>query len=384
MKNKLAKAINEKDVENTYREEFMRNIKNAKITSPYNIDGLLESKNIRSLLEFKYQLDLKNKLAQCNILLQTIYYLKKFETEGQKLPSTIFVGDIDECFALHPNKIIKYLASEIDWKIAPSEAYKKNPEILQAMVKDQDILPFVFDIDEKFSIKTIINKIKDLSESVIRKVRVTEHNITTIFDYFDKNVIAKKSKINTNQKANLFVQLIINTEDNYLHPKRKNILVSKSLGEVDINQNQFQSFFKHFEGDTYAPSEKETLTGFVDRLIEDSTRRKQGEFFTPTAFVDLAHKYIAETFGEDWKEKYIVWDCAWGTGNLTRDYKFKSLYASTLIKSDLDTAEQMNYNPEATKFQYDFLNDDYQNLFESKIPEKLKEAILEKKEILFL
>jgi hypothetical protein len=121
------------------------------------------------------------------------------------------------------------------------------------------------------------------------------------------------------------------------------------------------------------------LAAVVDRIVEDTTRRKQGEFFTPAIWVDKAHEYIASVYGEDWKEKYIVWDPAWGTGNLTRDYKFKELYVSTLNQSDIDTANQMGYNPEAVKFQYDFLNDDYE-----KLPVGLRNAIESGKEIIVL
>jgi len=377
LKSNLTKAINEKDVENIYRAELVK-IEDSQITSPYAVDGLLETKDIRSLLEFKYNEAFKNKLSQCNVLIQCLYYLKKFEINGDKLPTTIFVGDINECFAIHTNSIVKYLSSEIDWKIAPSEAHKKNPELIQAMVGDINILPFVYDVDDNFNIKTVIEKIKDFSDNVIRKVRVTKHNIVSIFDYFDKNVLGKV-ELTTNEKANLFIQIVINPNENCLHPKRKNILMTKSFGELNVNQNLYNSFFQHFEGDVYSPKEKEELTSLVDRLVEDSVRRNKGEFFTPTPFVDLAHKYIDETFGYDWKEKYVVWDCAWGTGNLTRDYKFKELYVSTLEQSDIDTANQMGYNMEATKFQYDFLNDD-----DSKLPIGLKNAIESGKEILFL
>lgn len=160
LKLKLSKSINEKDVENIYREEFVKTGK-FQITSPYSVDGLLEAKNIRSLLEFKYDDALKTKLSQCNILIQCLYYLKKFEVNGDKLPTTIFVGDINECFAIHTNSIVKYLSSEIDWKIAPSEAHKKNPELIQAMVNDVNILPFVYNVDDNFHIKEVIEKIKE-------------------------------------------------------------------------------------------------------------------------------------------------------------------------------------------------------------------------------
>jgi hypothetical protein len=376
---KLKSALNEKDVENAYRSEFLK-MDGVEITSPFNVDGLLISEKMRftSLLEFKHEGSLKNKLSQCNVLIQCLYYLKKFENNGTKLPSTIFVGDIDECFIIHTNSIIKYLSWEIDWKLAPSEAYKRNPELIKAMVGDNDIIPFVHNVDSDFNLKVFSEKIQEISTNVIRKVRITKHNIVNIYNYFEKNVI-KADKLTTNEKSNLFVQIVINPDENFLHPRKKNVLVSKSFGEIPVNQNTFNSFFGHFEGDIYSPKEKEQLTALVDRLVEDTTRRNKGEFFTPTPFVDLAHKYISDTFGEDWKEKFVVWDCAWGTGNLTRDFRFKELYVSTLEQSDIDTANQMGYNMESTKFQFDFLNDS-----DDKLPAGLQEAINSGKEILFL
>ncbi len=129
--------------------------------------------------------------------------------------------------------------------------------------------------------------------------------------------------------------------------------------------------------------------------MNEEKKRRTGAFFTPTIWVDEAHKMIEENLGKDWKEKYIVWDPAWGTGNLTRDYKFKELYCSTIEASDIHTANQMGYNPEAVKFQYDFLND---GIFlneetgeyvidvdmDNKLPQGLKNAIQEGKPIVIL
>ena len=69
---------------------------------------------------------------------------------------------------------------------------------------------------------------------------------------------------------------------------------------------------------------------------------------------------MTETFGENWKNEYVVWDCAWGTGNLTRDYAFKELYCSTLRKTDLDLGEKNN--SDSYKFVYNFLEDDIEML----------------------
>ena len=92
-----------------------------------------------------------------------------------------------------------------------------------------------------------IEKIKDLAKNITRLISITPHNITEVFSYFEKNVLGKHN-LTTNQLANLFVQLLINPDENYLHPvtKRKTI-VTKTFNEVSIKSKEaFTSFFSHF------------------------------------------------------------------------------------------------------------------------------------------
>jgi len=375
--NQLILSVNEKDVENSYRQYFTRKFSDMIFTSPFSCDGLGESKKqkIRVLTEFKDGLNLLSKFDQIKVLAQTVYYIKKFELAGIILPTTIFVGNRNECFVIHANDLFKYLSMDLDWSIAPSNAHK-NLVLVNEMMMDENINPHIFSIH---NIDECISKLKDLTEGVIRLIPITPHNITEVFSYFEKNVLGKHN-LNTNQLSNLFVQILINPVNNYLHPvKKRKTIVTKSFNEVSVKTREsFTSFFSHFQYE-YTPRQKEDITAVVDRLIQDVTRRKQGEFFTPTIWVDKAHEYIASVYGEDWKEKYIVWDPAWGTGNLTRDYKFKELYVSTLNYSDIQTANQMGYNPEAVKFQFDFLNDDYDFL-----PKGLRDAIESGREIIVL
>lgn len=97
-----------------------------------------------------------------------------------------------------------------------------------------------------------------------------------------------------------------------------------------------------------------------DRLIENIERRNRGVFYTPLIWANYAHKLITEQFGSRWKEGFVVYDCCCGTKNLTRDYRFKELYCSTLEQAELDISK--NYNKEATSFQFDFLNDSLDDL----------------------
>ena len=122
---------------------------------------------------------------------------------------------------------------------------------------------------------------------------------------------------------------------------------------------------------------KSNFSKISDRLIEDTNRRNKGEFYTPTTFVDKAHRMIEKALGEDWKEKFVVWDNCCGTKNLTRDYRFNELYCSTLEQGELDQCT--GYNKEAVSFQFDFLNDSL-----DKLPASLIEALKANKPIVFL
>lgn len=374
----------ERQVEDVYNKGitmyFIKD-KNISLEYPYGCDGVLTvDMFLKLLIEYKYNEELINPVSRAKVLVQVLYYLKHFEENGERLPNIIMVGDINEVFVLNADDhFTSYLDEKIDWNIAPSNAHEKNPDLVLKIAKDDKINPFVWSVDENFSFQDVANRIKELATNNPRHVRITEHNISKIFDYFTLKVIKDSNKIAPNDLVGIFISSIIDKNSCYKHPNNPNILVANNK-QIQINGRNFDSFFSYFEKE-YSPEEKNKFTEISDRLIEDTKRRRSGEFYTPTLFTDYAHKMLSEQLGEDWKEKYVVWDCCWGTGNLTRDYQFKELYASTLEQAELDCGQR--YNPEATKFVFDFLNDDISNLFGCKLPPKLQEALEQNKPIVF-
>ena len=206
---------------------------------------------------------------------------------------------------------------------------------------------------------------------------ITEHNVDKVFACF-KKVIKNSKKVNTNDLVSLFFGSITNKDEYYLHPTKKNTLITPNGKTYSVNGSLFTAFRSHFQSE-YSQNEKARFAEISDRLIEDTTRNNNGQFYTPTPWADYAHKMISEQFGEDWKDEYVVWDCACGTKNLTRDYRFKELYCSTLEQAELDISK--NYNQEATSFVFDFLNE-YDEDLERKAPGLMK-AIRENKKLLF-
>ncbi|MDR0340861.1 MAG: hypothetical protein LBH55_01135, partial [Mycoplasmataceae bacterium] len=361
MKSKFFEEIKisqiERQVEDVYNKGITMYFPNINIEYPFGCDGVVntnvDGKLLKLIIEYKFDETFKNPVSRAKVLVQVIYYIKKFEQKGEILPNVCLVGDKNECFVFHVNDILSYLDEEVDWTIAPSHAHLNNPALISKIVSESKVNPFIFDIDDNFSFKEVSDKIKELALNIQRYVHITEHNLSTIFDYFAKNVIKNADKLDSKDIVSYFIGIINNDEVYYKHPTKKNILVAKDK-HISIDDSAFVSFFKHFQK-TYTPQEKNKFTEIADRLISDLERRRSGDFWTPTPFVDYAHKMLSEQFGDDWKEKYVVYDNCCGSCNLTRDYKFKELYCSTLFQSELDLTTR--YNPEATKFQFDWLND---------------------------
>lgn len=205
-----------------------------------------------------------------------------------------------------------------------------------------------------------------------------KNKIENIFQYFTTNVVndLSKLKVDANEIVNIFYSILKEEYD-----LKNNNLIVKNY-KISVNIDNFKSMVNE-----KILKEIDDFSIIADRLIEDTNRRFKGEFYTPPTWVNEAHKMVSKAFGDDWKDKYTVWDCSCGTGNLTRDYEFKKLYCSTLNESDFDISKI--YNKNATKFQYDFLNDDNslnKDSLESdvKLPSSLFKSLKEDEPILFL
>ena len=93
----------------------------------------------------------------------------------------------------------------------------------------------------------------------------------------------------------------------------------------------------------------------------DTATRRGGVFHTPLPFTKKACEYVETIIGNSWtqSDRYRLWDMAAGTGHLElflpKEFQ-KYCYLSTLDPKDVQHLEKTF--PDATVFQYDYLNDD--------------------------
>ena len=378
----LATATDERAVQRGYESGFLFLLpENAFFTCPCKCDGYLDYDFFfRLLCEYKLDKPLDNPVERAKVLIQILYYLHRFEAEGLEQPSVLFAGDKNECFLLHANGLLPFLDEPLDWTIAPSDAPRENPKTVAKIAESCAQTLFVHAVNPKqFELGAVLAQAYDLAQKTVRHVRATPANISAMFDYFCQQVLKDPKALDPNDAVGCFLAAILNKANTYLHPKLPGILVYDASKHIHISPAGWESYFAHYDNH-YTPSECAAFTAIYDRLLEDTKRRRNGEFYTPTPFVNLAHRLIGETLGADWRERYVVWDCAWGTGNLTRDFSFARLYSSTNEAAELHLGE--NYNPGAVKFLFDFLNDPIEDLF-GKLPPSLIADLEANKPVLF-
>lgn len=339
---------------------------NATITHDYrnNTDGYIEITNTTTpyalLVEAKRDLNLSaNKKDRATVYAQVCWYLRNLPTTGARTPSVVVICDTDEIFAMPANKLDKYTTNDTyPWHNYSASTMHQDATLLADLIQDSNLHHvYVHDIQAGFDPNMFLWAVDAMGQRTKPlRVPINKESMDHVFTRFKMEVLGTDATgLKNKDEISLFIDILRGNSDIYAHPKKPNTLV---VGDkhLTLDTYRFEQFWSQYVVGDYTLVELKSLTEVADTLIEETDRRFTGDFWTPPRWVDKAHEYIEDALGTDWKERYIVCDPACGTLNLTRDYRFKELYASTLFQEELDIAS--DYNPEATKLQYDFLNDD--------------------------
>jgi len=303
------------------------------------------------------------------------------------VPTKLFLG------ILHDN--------DVKWNIAPNDI--KNEYFLKLISKLKFVL-FNNPEVKTFNFGTQDEEIKDfIKNNVLKgdtenKFSITEHNFDRVYlkwvDKVKPSIACnwEEEKKNGLLDADFFLADLLSKDD--LSFKNKLLIVlqkdhyqlikamkkSKVLIEDDEyffkdKQKAYKAFWSIYERPPL-PVYWDNIINRKDLLVPQDIRERKGSFFTPQIWVEKSQEYLADVFGQDWQEKYYVWDCCAGTGNLLVgiNRKLENVYASTIDESDVkamyDRIENGARLLKKNVFQFDFLNDDFK-----KLPKSLKDII---------
>lgn len=230
----------------------------------------------------------------------------------------------------------------------------------------------------KLEIERLQNKLiiidREEEKNKYKKIVVTESNIVRVYNRFANEVVLKKEEYEDGVLVSTFLDLVIYETIKGYSKNEKGYFLSYR-DKIYIDKRDYEKFINNVVIGKYTDEEVSQLVSVSDKLQDIANRRAEGCYYTELNWVNEAHKMVEKELGTNWKEKYVIWDCASGKGNLTTGKTFKELYCSTLKEEDLKYVEN------GVKFQLDFLNEDIEKSY--KIPPKIFQALNEDKPIVF-
>lgn len=327
---------------------------------------------------------------------QLLHYVQYALNRGEKVPPFLCVIDTEKAAIMKSADVLPFLEKKtIKWG---QSASKFTPEALAEVSTHigTHFVSFKISTHEEEFISTVKMAIK--SGDIIR-TPITPDNLKQVFDKWVDMIGSEINGISKEDYALLFFADIMHDGTVSTHANLPAELLHKNGAPVfSLNGHNYElgnkEGYRQFWAIYHKPPKAEYRDYLLERrdsLIPLDERSFKGAYYTPLTVVDKAYDKLTETLGKNWQKEYIVWDMCCGVGNLeVKHSNPRNIYMSTLDQADVDVMKATKTCVAASRFQYDYLNDDITDegqidySLTNKIPESLRKAIAEGKKILVL
>lgn len=324
---------------------------------------------------------------------QLLCYVRDARKKGEHVPPFLAVIDREKAALMETAKALPILAEKsIKWPKSGSAVDKAMASQMAPYIETHFVV-YKLDSHEKEFIAAVKHAIK-AGEFV--RTPITPDNLRQVFDKWVDMIGREIEGVDEVDYALLFFADIMfdagqkktsvtNLPARLLHEGDKPLfLLNGKTYELSSDRG-----YRNFWAIYHRPPEAEYRAYLLERrdsLLPLNERSFKGAFYTPLLIVDKAYDLLAETLGRNWQQHYIVWDMCCGVGNLeVKHSNYRNVFMSTLDQADLDVMRASHTCVAATKFQYDYLNDDVDAFgqidyaLSNKLPPELRQAIADAK-----
>ena len=327
---------------------------------------------------------------------QLMHYVQQAINTGEHVPPLLAVIDTKKAALMKSADVIPFLQKKtIKWGKSASGYTQEALDAVSAYIGTY-FVSFKIESHEDEAISTIKAAI---AQGNIIRVQITPDNLKQVFDKWVAMIGREIKGVAEEDYALLFFADImsdgtISTHENLpaelLHKGNRPVF---NLGGKNYELSSHEGY-RRFWAIYHRPPAVEYRNYLLERrdsLIPLDERSFKGAYYTPLHVVDKAYDKLTETLGKNWQREYIVWDMCCGVGNLeVKHSNPRNIYMSTLDGADVDVMRATKTCAAATRFQYDYLNDDITDdgtidyTLTNKLPAGLRKAIAEGKKILVL
>ncbi len=342
--------------------------------------------------EFKYSKNFGSLRALAEVLAQALYYIHKlkFGISDKPIPPIICLADKNEAAFTDCLVWKEYYTDEpgiYDWDLPPSSPDKK---LVNDLLTDYELRKVhVYKLDVKQELNNFIERIEGYLSPQLKlvyadKKLITEENFEDVYKFWELSF--GEAVYNGHKPSKYFVSDVQEGNTRVIAGENKLLfrITANDFREKQIMQRDYEYFWSLYEK-VKNPHILRGIISKMDRLTDDSLRRFHGEFFTPLDFANKGLQYLERRIGKEWwKHGYKMWDMAAGTGNLQYHLPYEAwdhLYLSTYYPEEVEHLSKLY--PESVTFQYDYLNDDVDSVFQDipfnsnwKMPHQLRQDLV--------
>lgn len=382
---KLQEATSEEDVKDAYIKAL--GLKNY-------------SKNLYDIQTKEIWFEAKDgyKHSTYQMFTQLLHYVQQALNNGETVPPFLCVIDTRKAAIMKTADALPLLSNKkqpIKWGKSASGYTQEALDAVSAYIGTY-FVSFKIETHEDEFISTIKNAIK--SGDIIR-TQITPDNLKQVFDKWVLMIGREIKGVTEQDYALLFFADIMSDGTVSTHNDLPAELLHKNNNPIfslggKLYELGNREGYRHFWAIYHRPPKQEYRNYLLERrdsLIPIDERSFKGAYYTPLNVVDKAYDKLTEVLGNNWQKEYIVWDMCCGVGNLeVKHSNPRNIYMSTLDYPDVDVMHATKTCVAASRFQYDYLNDDITDdgsidyTLTNKIPNGLRKAIAEGKKILVL
>ena len=323
---------------------------------------------------------------------QLLFYVRDAQKKGEHIPPFLAVIDREKAAIMETAKALPIMVDKtIKWPAAASQVDRKIAAQAAPYIETHFVV-YKMESHEREFVGVVKAAIK--AGKLIR-TSINPDNLRQVFDKWVEMVGREIEGVSETDYVLLFFADIMHDgvkaamahlPARLLHEGEKPVFLLNGTACELASDRGYRNFWSIY----HRPPEEEYRSYLLERrdsLLPLDERSFKGAFYTPLHIVDKAYDLLADTLGRNWQEKYIVWDMCCGVGNLeVKHSNHRNIFMSTLDQADIDVMTASHTCVAATKFQYDYLNDDITDFggidysLTNKLPRSLQQAILDSKE----
>ena len=322
---------------------------------------------------------------------QLLVYVRAARKRGEPIPGFLAVIDREKAAIMPTDKALPILDdAAIIWPKSGSAADKVLAAAVAAHIETHYVVYDIASHADEF-----IGAVKSaVREGRIIRTPITPDNLRQVFDKWVEMIGSELGTVNPADYAVLFFADIMHDGANAAITHLPARLLYDSGKPVFLLNGQTYELasergYRNFWAIYHRPPEQKHRHYLLERrdsLLPVDEQKFKGAYYTPLHIVDKAYDYLTATLGENWQQRYIVWDMCCGVGNLeVKHSNYRNVFMSTLDRADIEIMQASHTCVGATIFQYDYLNDDVTDFGEidyslsNKLPAELRQAIADAK-----